>query len=89
MLIPLGSSTSFRFLLLKQFEHIKSEKMIFATALCVVLLLYSASFGDSRSLKNDTDSEKRTVNLPPPPHFEQNANDLGVVLRTGFETRKW
>ena len=81
MLIPLGSSTTFPLLLLKQFEDIKNEKMIFATALCVVLLLYSASFGDSQSLKNDTDSEKRTViNLPPAPHFEQNPNDL--VLRT-------
>ncbi|CAB4039496.1 Hypothetical predicted protein [Paramuricea clavata] len=82
MLIPLGSSTSFR-LLLKQFEDIKSEKikMIFARVLCVVLLLYSASFGDSLSLKNDTHLEERTViNLPLPPHFEQNANDL--VLRT-------
>jgi hypothetical protein len=59
----------------------KSEKMIFATALCVVMLLYSASFGDSLSLKNDTDSEKKTViNLPPPPHFERNPND--VVLGT-------
>jgi hypothetical protein len=55
--------------------------MIFATALCVVLLLYSASLGDSRSLKNDTDLEKRTeINLPPPPHFEPNPNDL--VLRS-------
>ena len=81
MLIPLGSSTSFPLLLLKQLENIKSEKMIFANVLCVVLLLYSAGFGDSLSLKNDTDLEKRTViNLPPPPHFERNANDL--VLRT-------
>jgi hypothetical protein len=93
MLIPLGSSTTFRLLLLKQLlENIKNEKMIFAKALCVVLLLYSASFGDSQSLKNDTDSEKRTViNLPPPPHFEQNPNDL--VLRSKKllqnEKRKW
>ena len=80
MLIPLGSSTTFRLLLLKQFEDIKSEKMIFATALCVVLLSYSASFGDSLSLKNDTDLEKRTViYLPPAPHFKRNPND--VVLR--------
>jgi hypothetical protein len=70
-----------RLLLLKQLENIKNEKMIFAKALCVVLLLYSASFGDSLSLKNDTDSRNRTViNLPPPPQFEQNPNDL--VLRT-------
>ncbi|CAB3987853.1 Hypothetical predicted protein, partial [Paramuricea clavata] len=55
--------------------------MIFAKALCVVLLLYSVSFGDSLRLKNDTDLEKRTViNLPPAPHFEHNPNDL--VLRT-------
>ena len=81
MLIPLGSSTTFRLLLLKQFEDIKSKKMIFAKALCVVLLSYSASFGDSQSLKNDTDSGNRTViYLPPAPQFEQNPND--VVLRT-------
>jgi hypothetical protein len=55
--------------------------MIFATALCVVLLSYSASFGDSLILKNDTDLENKTaINLPPPPHFKQNRNDL--VLRT-------
>jgi hypothetical protein len=35
--------------------------MVFAKALCVVLLLYSASFGESRNLKNDSNSEKRMI----------------------------
>ena len=33
--------------------------MVFAKALCVVLLVYSASFGEIRSLKNDSNPEKR------------------------------
>ena len=42
--------------------------MAFVKALCVVLLLYSATFGESRSLQDDNNSEKRAI----PPH-EMNA----------------
>jgi hypothetical protein len=38
--------------------------MVFAKALCVVLLLCRANFGDARSSGNETISEKRTALSP-------------------------
>ncbi|CAB4039697.1 Hypothetical predicted protein [Paramuricea clavata] len=71
----------------KQFENIKSEKMVLAKALCVVLLLCSASsVGESRRLERDSDVEKRAVNYPQPPAGQpaeatRNAADLNAMVR--------
>ena len=60
--------------------------MVLAKALCVVLLLHWANFGDSRNLINETISEKRTANvaLAPHPHevqAQQKTSDLTQHVR--------
>ena len=60
--------------------------MVLAKALCVVLLLHRANFGDSKSLINETISEKRTANLALAPHpyelqAQQKTSDLTQHVR--------
>ena len=55
-------------LLFISYSVIQSKKeMAFLKALCVVLLLYSASLDASRRLKNDSNSKKRMLGGGGPP----------------------
>ena len=47
--------------------------MTFTKALCVVLLLYSASYGECRCVKKDSKPEKRVVGGDQPPSAEMTA----------------
>ena len=53
--------------------------MVFAKALCAVLLVYSASFGEIRSLQSDSNSEKRAQALGKSP--EQIAYEIEKMAR--------
>jgi hypothetical protein len=56
--------------------------MVFVKALCVVFLWYSASFGESRNLKNDSNWEKRMIST-------NTAVDVKDVKKTATIIETW
>ena len=67
--------------------------MVLVKALCVVLLLCSASFGESQRLERDSDVEKRAARFPQPPAGQeaeatQNAATLNTMVRRISGARK-